>query len=254
MLVAAALAVAPPAHAAASYPPITGTISGATTVGRTLQATYLVNGTGGPAVSASGVTVGNITFNATLSGNNVSSASIAPPTGILVKGEVTLRFTAPNVSEVVTLRVELTSSYHGQNASSNLTFAINVVQPYVLSGTLVAGATSVTGFNMTVSVDGTPVGQIAVPTISANGSYHFSYNYVPQSLGAGWHTIAVSVAPQHGLVSFQGGIQELSVQFYVMGPSPDYVLDVGVGVVAFAAAVFIWGSVVGARRRGRRVR
>jgi hypothetical protein len=244
-----------PAHAATSYPPITETTTGPSVVGRgALQVQYVVNGSGGPAEAANGTLVGNITFNATLTGNNVTTAAIAPPTGVLVGGSVTLRFTAPNQTEVVTLHIELTSKYKAAIESKNFTTLIQVVEPYVLSGTLVAGSTAVSGFNMTVTVDGRAVGRVVVPTISANGSYHFTFNYVPQGLAEGWHTMAVSVAPEHGLVTFAGGVQQLSVQFYVSGAPPDLTLDFAVGLAAFAVAVFIWGSVVGARRRGRRAR
>jgi hypothetical protein len=254
MLVLVVLAV-PGQAATPSYPKIVGIITGPSVVGQSLQVQYIVNGSGGPAVAANGTTVGNITFSASLTGTkNISSAEIAPPTGVLVNGGVILRFTAPNITQVVTLTVELNSSYGTKNATANFTDTIRIVAPYVLSGLLVAGPTTVTGFNMTVTVDGTAVGRVVLPTIVANGSYHFTYDYVPQTLGAGWHTIAVSLAPEHGLVSFQGGVSQMNLQFYVAGPPPDYALDVGVGVAAFAVAVFIWGSVVGARRRGRRTR
>jgi hypothetical protein len=251
LLLSVGVGLPAPAHASASYPPITGTITGPDVVGLNLQAQYQVNATGGPAYTLQGFPVGNVTFNATLSGNNITGASIQPPTGVLVNGEVGLRFVAPNVTEEVTLRVELTSTYKGTSASANLTRTISIVAPYVLSGVLIAGPTTVTGFNMTVTVDGTSVGRVVVPTISANGSYRFTYDYVPQSLAPGWHTIAVSVAPEHGLVSFAGGVMQLATTFYVSGPAPDVLLDASVGIAAIAAAVFIWGSVVGARRRGR---
>ena len=244
-----------PAHAAsANYPPLTGAITGPSVVGRGLQVQYVVNGSGGPGEAANGTEVGNITYNATLSGANVSKASISPPTGVLINGQVILRFTAPNVTEAVRITVRLNSSYGGQNTSTDLYKLIQIVQPYVLSGTIVTGATMVTGFNMTVLLDGVPVGQVDIPSIAANSSYRFTFDYVPSSLGAGWHTMAVSLTEEHGLVTFQGGVEQLSLRFYVAGPPPNYALDVGVGILAFAAAVFIWGAVVGARRRGRRAR
>jgi hypothetical protein len=256
LVLAVGLGLPAPAHASSStYPPIVEKTTGPSVVGKGLQVQYVVNGSGGPAEAPNGTQVGNITFHASLSGtNNVSSASIAPPEGVLINGGVILRFTAPNITQTVTLTVELTSNYSGHNESQNFTTKIQIVTPYVLSGLLVAGPTTVTGFNMTVTVDGAPVGQVAVPTIVANGTYRFSFNYVPDSLAAGWHTIAVSLAPEHGLVTFKGGVEQLALSFYVAGPPPDYFLDVGIGVAAFAVAFFIWGSVVGARRRGRRTR
>jgi hypothetical protein len=243
-----------PAHAATSFPMIKETTTGPSVVGRTLTAQYTITGSGGPAEAANGTTVGNITYNATLSGNNVTSALIAPPEGILVNGSAIIRFTAPNVTEVVTIHVELTSGYGNNNVSANFTSQVRVVPPYVLGGLLVAGPTTVTGFNMTVTLDGVPVGTVVVPTIQANGSYRFSYDYVPVSLAAGWHTIAISLTPEHGLVTFQGGVEQESLQFYIESAPPDYALDVAIGIAAFAVAVFIWGSIVGARRRGRRPR
>jgi hypothetical protein len=254
LLALSLLGLPAPAHGATSYPPITETTTGPSVVGRALHAQYVVNGSGGPAVAANGMLVGNITFNATLTGTNVSGASIVPPTGFLGHGGVMLRLTAPNVTESVILHVELTSKYKNASVSMSFNTTIQVVEPYRLSGTLVAGSTSVSGFNMTVTVDGTPVGQVAVPIIPSHGSYNFTFNYVPQGLSAGWHTMAVSLAPEHGLVTFQGGVQQLSVQFYITSPPPNYALDFAVGIAAFAVAVFIWGSVVGARRRGRRSR
>lgn len=253
LLALGALGFVAPAHAA-NYPPITETTTGPSVVGESLQVQYLVTGAGGPAVAPNGTTVGNFTFSASLSGPNVTSASIQPPTGVLIHGQVTLRFTAPNRTEAVTLHIEITSRFGNANASQNFTKDIQVVAPFVLSGTLRAGTTSVSGFNMTVTVDGAPVGQVVVPSIVAGGSYRFTFDYVPQSIAPGWHTMAVSLAPEHGLVTFQSGLTQMSVQFYIAGPPPDYSLDFAVGTVAFAVAVFIWGSVVGARRRGRRAR
>lgn len=237
---------------AANYPAVTGTITGPAVVGESLTAEYTVTGAGGPAEAANGTLVGNITFNATLSGNNVSTASIEPPTGVLINGSELLRFTAPSLVEVVTLRVELTSSYAGLNASTNITTQIQVVAPYVLAGTLYSGSTTVNAFNLTVTLDGAPVGQVSIPTLSADTSHAFSFDYVTAGLAPGWHTLSVSLADEHGFVTFSGGVQQYSLRFYIAGAPPDYSLDVGVGLAAFALAVFIWGTVVGARRRGRR--
>ncbi len=237
---------------ASDYPAVTGTITGPAVVGESLTADYVVNGTGGPAEAANGTLVGNITFNATLSGNNVSTALIQPPTGVLINGSEILRFTAPCLVEVVTLRVELTSSYAGTNVSANITTQIRVVAPYVLAGTLYSGTTTVNAFNMTVTLDGVAVGQVSIPTLSAETSHAFSFDYVTASLAPGWHTLSVSLAEEHGFVTFTGGVQQYSVRFYIAGAPPDESLDIGVGIAAFALAVFIWGTVVGARRQGRR--
>lgn len=265
VLALVAVGLSAPAHAAASapsiqaasssaYPPIQHSVKGPSIVGKALKAEYNLTASGGPALAANGTTVGFIDFNVTLSGTNVTSASVDPPTGVLLNGSVILTFTAPNLSEVVTMHIKLTSSYNTTNETTNFTQSIQIVPPYVLTGTLVAGPTAVTGFNMTVTLDGTPVGVVKVPTIQANSTYTFTYDYVPVSLAPGWHTIAVSLTPEHGLVEFKGGVQQISLDFYIAGAPPDYALDVGIGIAAFAGAVFIWGAVVAARRRGRRAR
>lgn len=233
---------------------ITGAIVGPSLVGQGLKAEYTVNATGGPAVAANGTVVGTFQFNATLAGTDVSSGSVVPAAGVLVNRSTVLTFTAPNVIQVVTLNVRITSTFNGNNTTNTFSTLIQVLPPYVLSGELVAGPTAISGFTMTVSLDGTIIGSVSVPSIAADGTYNFSFDYVPTSLSAGWHTMSASVAPEHGLVTFAGGVEQLSIQFYVTGPPPDYTLDIGIGIAAFAVALFIWGSVVGARRRGRRAR
>jgi hypothetical protein len=241
--------------AATSYPAITEQIVGPSVVGVSLKAEYNLTATGGPAVAPNGTTVGFIDFNITLTGANVTTATMEPPTGVLINGSVILTFTAPSLAEQVTFHIKLTSEYNNTNVTQNFTHVVQIVPPYVLAGTIVAGPTTVSGFNLTVTLDGKPVGNVVIPPITANGSYAFTYDYVPgQGLAAGWHTIAVSLAPEHGMVAFQGGVQQLTLDFFITSPPPDYALDVAIGIAAFAVAVFIWGSVVGARRRGRRAR
>ena len=240
---------------AASYSKITESVSGPSVVGESLKAEYNLSGFGGPAVASNGTTVGFIDFNVTLLGKNVTTASVDPPTGVLLNGSVILTLTAPSLAEQLTFHVDLTSEYNNTNVSANFTNTVQIVPPYVLTGTIYSGTTAITGFNLTVTLDGKPVGTVDVPSILANSSYSFTYDYVPASgLSAGWHTIAVSLSPEHGMVSFTGGVQQLTLDFYIAGAPPDYALDVGLGIAAFALAVFIWGSVVGARRRGRRAR
>ena len=66
-----------------------------------------------------------------------------------------------------------------------------------------------------------------------------------------WHTFSISLASQHGLVTFPGGAQQYSQSFYVTGPPPDYTVWYVAGIGAFLGAVFIWSTRVAARRRGR---
>ena len=132
---------------------------------------------------------------------------------------------APGVAESLTLSVVITSSYQGTNRSDNLSYTIEIVQPFILTATLVA-ATGVTvgPLLLTVTLDGAPVGTIHVPVITAGSTYPLSFSYVDLNLSAGWHTFAISLSSEHGLVTFSGGAQQYSDTFYVTGPPPDYTI------------------------------
>jgi len=245
-----ALAVAP--HHADTSLTVTGTIQGQTTLGTAGKGTYVVTGSGGPAFAANGTQVGTLSFSASIVGVNTTTGSVAPPQGVLLNGTINLTLLAPNLTQSLTLYVDLTSSYNGHNASTNLTYAINIIQPIELAASLkVLGPTGVKAFSLTVDLDGLSVGSISVPTLTSGQDYPLSFSYVGTSLSPGWHTFSISLAQEHGLVVFANGQEVLSVTFYVPGPAPDYVLWYLAGAVAFGAVVFIWFTLVGARRRSK---
>jgi hypothetical protein len=250
------IGLAPPARGAVppADRPLTGAIVGPKIVGTALNATFAINASGGPAQAANGTVVGTYSYNATLAGPNTTSASVAPPSGILVNQRTNLSFTAPNVTQTIVLTLELTSSYKGSKNVTNLTYSIAIVVPYTLHATVQVGPMAITSFNLTVLLDGSPVGTVAVPTLQPNATFPVVFHYVSTRLSEGYHTFDLSLAEEHGLVTFAGGSQTFSERFYVAGPAPNYAIIVAVGVAAFVAAVFIWGIVVGGRRRGRRAR
>ncbi len=241
------------ASAAATYPPLNAQIHGPTTVGTLLSANYTVTASGGPAVAANGTTVGSYTYRASFTALNRTGLLFGPASqGVLVNGSISLKFTAGNVTEAVTLAVLITSVYQGTNVSQNVTILVNVVQPFVLSANLVVGSGgSVKPFDLTVTLDGSPVGQIAVPALTAGSSYPVTFRYVNTNLAPGWHTFSVNLAAEHGLVTFAGGAESYSQSFYVQPPAPDYTIWVIAGIVAFVGAIVIWSMRVGARRRGK---
>ena len=241
-----------PAHADASGSAVTGGITGPTTVGEGLKAKYVVNATGGPAISPNGSQGGTFSFHAYFIAANSTGALFAPPSGVLVNGTVTLAFTAPNVTESATLSVVVTSANGAKNASTNFTLALSIVQPMRLSGVLVVGgAAGVAPFLLTVTLDGAPVGSVAIPSLAAGATYPINFAFVAPPLNAGWHTLAVSLGQEHGLVSFAGGAESISHNFYVAGPAPSYTIYYFAGIATFLGAIVIWTSRVGARRRGR---
>jgi hypothetical protein len=252
VLVAILPLLAAPAHAANSSPPLTGGITGPSTLGTGLKATYVVTAQGGPAESTSGTQVGTYTFKASMSAVNTTNATLSQTSGVLVNGTVSLVLKAPNVAEPFTIYVLVTSTLSADNASQNFSYSLQIVEPYTVRANLVVGAGSgVSPFTLTVALDGQPVGSILVPSLSAGTAYPVSFSYVPPGLTPGWHTFSLSLAQEHGLVVFAGGSQVYSSSFYVVGPNPDYSLWYLTGVSAFVGAIVIWSTRVGGPRRGR---
>ncbi len=239
---------------AANVQPLSGAIVGPPVLGTALKSSYLLNASGGPAFASNGTQVGILSFKAALTGANVSGASVTPPSGVLVQGESSVMVTAGNVTGLLTLAVEFTSGYGGQNVSTNVTQAIQVVVPYTLQATLEVGAQGVSPFSLTVTLDGAPVGAVRVASLAPGTQAPVTFHYATLGLPTGWHTFAISLVEEHGLVTFPGGSQEFSQAFYVGSPPASYTVDIIGGIAAFVGALFIWSAVVGGRRRGRRPR
>jgi hypothetical protein len=245
-----ALLVAPDARAAPSYGALSGTIAGPANVGETQNASYVVNVSGGPAIASNGTQVGLYSYNASVTGTNTTGVSFSPSAGSMPNGTVKLELRASNISQLLTLYVLVTSSASGKNATQNLSYSVNVVVPYRITATLVAGSSgTLSPFVLTVTLDGTPIGSIPVGTLTAGARTPIAYNYVNPNLAPGWHTFAISLAQEHGLVSFAGGGESISVTFYVAGPSPNDSVYIVIGIGAFVGVVFIWSIRVGAGRR-----
>jgi hypothetical protein len=109
----------------------------------------------------------------------------------------------------------------------------------------------VKAFSLAVDLDGTPVGSIPIPTLTNGQNFPVSFSYVGASLSPGWHTFSLSLAQEHGLVTFANGLESLSVSFYIPGPPPDNTLWIVAGALGFGVVVFIWFTQVGARRRSK---
>jgi hypothetical protein len=238
--------------AATGTNPLTGNISGPGAVATSGSGTYELRATGGPAVLPDGVQIGNLSWSAKVSAANATNVSVAPSSGTLTVGSPGKTvLVVSNVTQVVTLEVEYTSSYGGSTSTLNVTDPISVVVPYKVEAKLVAGpSTALLPFQIAVDLDGNPVGTVSVPALAANQSYTLTYSYATTGLSAGWHTFTLSVANEHGLVSFSGGVLEYSQSFYVPGPAPNYTIWVVAGVAAFFGALFILATRVAARRRG----
>jgi hypothetical protein len=230
---------------------VVGNVTGPVVLGYDANQSYMLQASGGPAFAANGTQVGNLTFFATLSGSNLTGDTISPSTGTFASGlPENATVTVGNITETLTIQVEITSVYLTANVSLNLTYSVSVVQPYVLTLDLIADSNSaVAAFTLTVDLDGAPVGTIHIPALSANEAYAATFQYASLGLSAGEHTFTVSLANEHGLVTFAGGASTYSTSFYVAGAAPDYTLWYVAGAVAFFGAIFIFVTRVAARRR-----
>lgn len=250
VLVGSGLALLPSARASPTYPPLTGSVSGPSTLGLNSAHYYILHATGGPAFALNGTQIGNLTFRASLAAINTTAVSLTPTFGAIVNGSYQVSLSVGNVSEAVTIQVEYSSVYQQLNVSLNVTYVVQVVQPYILSGLIQAGSESVLPFQIQVSLDGTPVGMISIPRLSPNQEYNFTYNYLTSGLSSGSHTFTLTLPTQHGQVHFAGGALSYQFTFYVPGPAPDYTLYYALGVAAFIGVILIFLILVGARRRG----
>jgi hypothetical protein len=243
---------APAARAASSSGAVSGNITGPTVLAFHGAAKYTIEGTGGPAVSGNGTIAGNLTWYAAVTGPNTTGVDLSPGTGrILVNAPGTPTLTVSNVSEVLTITVEIASTRNASNASTNFTYSVHVVQPYVLSTTLYnLGGVTLNSFPVAINLDGVPVGSVTVPQMTPHGTYRFTFQYATLTLPPGVHTFTVSLASVHGLVRFADGTTLYSASFDVPGPPPSYTLWYVTGAIAFIGALLIFGARVGARRRG----
>jgi hypothetical protein len=243
-----------PASASSSYPTLTGSISGPSTIGENLTERFTVTATGGPAYGYNGTEVGTLSFSASVTGANTTGANVDPTAGVFVNGSTIISLKANNLTQTLVLTVDVTSGATGaNNISTNLTYDVTVVQPYTLTATIqVASALGTQPFDVSVLLDGTPVGTITVPSLTSRSTYALVFNYVNPNLGSGWHTFSINIANEHGLVVFTGGATQYSQAFYVQ-PTPTNYSWVYVGAVGvFFGAIFIFLTVVFGRRRGRR--
>ena len=257
LLIAASLVALAPAGEAAAHPApavspaVTGNVTGTNVLALSAAAYYVINGTGGPAFAANGTQVGNFTYYASVAGVNTTGVSITPSEGVISNFTgVSAQLSVGTIAETLTLVVELASVYLTANVTTNITYTVTVVQPYVLTLNLISTSSStISGFVLNVFLDGNRIGTISIPSMTAHQSYSASFQYATLGLSSGEHTFTVSLVNEHGLVTFQGGGTSYSQTFWVPGAPPSYTLWYVAGGVAFFGAIFIFVTRVAARRR-----
>lgn len=226
-------------------------LSGPTVLGLGGTGVLRINASGGPAFATNGSLIGNLTYYTAVAGINTTGVLITPAQDLVTNGSANATVEANQVAQVLTISVMVSSTYLTQNESINLTWSFHVVQPYVVAATIVASSSAtVLSFDVDVALDGTIVGTVSVPEIVAGGSYDLSYSYISLGLSSGWHTFTISLASEHGLVTFANGATAYSVSIYVPGTAPNYTVWYVLGIVAFFGVSFIIVTRVAARRRG----
>jgi len=250
-LVVGVSAFAAPARAGGTAP-VAGSITGPTVVATNSTNTFFISGSGGPAVNANGTLVGNITYYATPTGPNLTSVSIQPSSSNIVGNKsVAAKLYSGNATETLVIDVEVSSTFGGKNESTNFSYTVNVVAPFVVSATIVNPSNvTVSGFTVWVTLDGAVIGSVNVSSLAPGASERVSFRYPTLGLSTGTHTFALSLVQEHGLVTFANGQTVYTATFYVTGPATSYTLWYIAGIVAFFGAIFIFLTRVAARRRG----
>ena len=205
--VATAAASSSAATPATSSIPVTGSITGPTVVATGSTSVFRIYGYGGPAVATNGSVIGNITYYALPVGPNLTGVDFTPSsTTVLNNKSVVANLVAGNSSETISIDVMISSTYQGKNESTNLTYSVSIVQPYVVSATIVNPSNfTVSAFTLYVTLDGAVVGQVNVSSLISGGSYKVSFKYATLGLSPGDHTFALSLVQEHGLVTFANG-------------------------------------------------
>jgi hypothetical protein len=233
--------------------PLTATVTGPSILNVLGKGKFVVTASGGPSQLPNGTMSGNYTFNATLSGGNTSGYSITPHTGPLVNGTATLSLVAPNNTGTYALTVEVISNPKtGSPAYYNTSTDFIVAVPYVLSTTISnPNSFTVNGAIVQVSLDGSIVGTITLPSIAGNGTYSLIYNYTTAGLPSGWHTFTLSIQGIASLLKFTNDQTTLTVSFYVTPAPVNYEYYYLFGITLALLAIFISLLVVGGRRKRR---
>lgn len=248
----ATVGVLSPGARAQSTTPLSASMSGPTVVSTGTTTRYLMFGWGGPAIASNGTLVGNITYYTTLVASNLTGVSLSPPSAHFpVNQSDATDLSVGNASETLTIDVMVSSVHSGTNESTNFSYVVHIVHPYVVSATIVNSSTvEVTSFNVYVLLDGAVIGNVTVPNIQPGGKYALTFAYPTLGLSPGDHTFTIALDQQNGLVTFANGETVYTVTVYVTGPAPNYTLWYVAGIVAFFGAIFIFVSRVAARRRG----
>ncbi len=190
-LAVAAILFAASAPRGAAQTAVAGVISGPSALGPGAVAALFLNVSGGPGATAGG----NFSIRYYLSGSDLTGGlplQSAPRSGTNATGTFTLNVTAPQKEQVVTLVVEVNSSFGPSSERATLSHAITVITPIVLTATFSnAGEAAAVNVPVKFFVDGTLVGRANISRIEPGGTGAASLSYLPVGLQVGGHTVRV---------------------------------------------------------------
>lgn len=242
--------------ASVNYPPFNVQISGPSLLSSNSSGQFFATARGGPAQLVNGTYVGNYTFTTSLLGVDTSGSFVSPVSGAFIGEQVNL--TVGGLVATGTYTFELNVTSHGVGAhTTNLTQIFStqfqIVIPYVVSTTVKnLNSYQVNGAAIQVSLDGSVVGSLGVPSLLPSATTAVTYNYTTLGLAPGYHTFTLTLVGEGSLLQFGNGQTSYSVTFYVSGPPPSYTTDELTGLGLALIAIFISLLFFGPRRPRRK--
>lgn len=188
---------------------------------------YLVPGeTGTLTVNVQNGPEGNVSYNASVSGNG----KVTPQSGQTGTDSFTLQVTAPTVTGDFVVTVGVSSVGVQPQVNQTAKYTIKVIPPVIISA-VVHNSANVTAQSVPVEFygDGALLNSTTV-SIPANGSKTVTYNWTAPNLAQGQHTVGIKLDPNSQYLHFGDGSREFTRSFYI-GDSGWGLANVLLGVV-----------------------
>jgi len=205
-----------PAHPAAGQTPVAGVLSGPDALAPKGTGVFTLNATGGPAPEANGNF--SITYYVTgpdPAGAKPDSSQKGTATSD-ARGHFEFNITAPQTEQVITLVVQINSTQGARTERTNITRAITVVTPIVLSATFRNdGGAAALNVSVKFFVDGKVAGTTKLARIDPRSTATATFTYLPVGLGPGTHAVRAEADLNHnGVIEADKGEVAVLDLFY----------------------------------------
>ena len=213
VLAAVLLTAAPRATA---QTPVTGVLSGPDALAPKGTGVFTLNASGGPAPEANG----NFSISYYLTGSDLGVATPQrsnPGTATSdARGHFEFNITAPAQEQVITLVVQINSTQGGRSERTNITHAITVITPIVLSATFRNdGGAAAVNVSVKFFVDGKVAGTTKLARIDPRSTATATFTYLPVGLGPGTHAVRAEADLNHnGVIEADKGEVAVLDLFY----------------------------------------